>query len=81
MEEPDAMTFSSFQGRNENPIVCMSESERIPGYLNRSHVPPQRLAPFYDQKGFLRAVYLQLPSRTDSRKSRTHDQYIYVLRH
>src|SRR5271168_2889438 len=37
---PSAMAFSSVHGRHGKPKVYRSESERIPGYLNKSQVPP-----------------------------------------
>src|SRR6185295_9432007 len=40
MAGPSAMAFASGHGRNLKPSVYMSESERMPGYRNRSHVPP-----------------------------------------
>ena len=40
IEGPSAIALRSFQGLNENPSVNMSESDLIPGYLNKSHVPP-----------------------------------------
>src|SRR5882757_2267227 len=40
MDEPSAMAFASVHGRNEKPRVNMSESDRTPGYRNRSQVPP-----------------------------------------
>ena len=40
IDGPSAMDFSAFQGLKEKPRVCISLSERIPGYLNRSQVPP-----------------------------------------
>ncbi len=40
MSAPSAIAFSPFHGRKEYPRVYMSESDRMPGYRNRSHVPP-----------------------------------------
>src|SRR5690606_9505640 len=40
MDAPSASTLSFFQGLKLKPKVDISESERIPGYLNRSQVPP-----------------------------------------
>ena len=38
---PVAIDFLWFHGLKENPRVCISESDLIPGYLNRSQVPPK----------------------------------------
>ena len=40
MEEPSAIDFCEpwFETK---PRVCMSESDLIPGYLNKSQVPPK----------------------------------------
>ena len=40
MASPSAIAWGLSHGRNEYPSVNMSESERTPGYRNRSHVPP-----------------------------------------
>ena len=45
MTGPSAIALAAVHGRNEYPSVCMSESERMPGYRNRSHVPPRRGRP------------------------------------
>lgn len=39
---PSAMAMFLDQGLNANPKVCRSESDLMPGYLKRSHVPPER---------------------------------------
>src|ERR1700740_1430123 len=41
MSVPLASVTSEAHGRHLNAKVNMSESERMPGYLNRSHVPPR----------------------------------------
>ena len=41
IEAPSAIAFSDVHGLNRKPSVYMSESERMPGYLNRSQVPPR----------------------------------------
>ena len=41
IEGPSAIAFGSVQGLNRKPRVNMSESDRMPGYLNRSQVPPR----------------------------------------
>ena len=41
IDGPSAMAFSDVHGLNRKPRVNMSESERMPGYLNRSQVPPR----------------------------------------
>ncbi len=41
MSGPSAIAFSEVHGLKRKPRVNMSESERIPGYLNRSQVPPR----------------------------------------
>ena len=41
IEGPSAIAFLAFHGLNEKPKVCISLSDRIPGYLNRSQVPPK----------------------------------------
>ena len=41
IDGPSAIAFSDVHGLNRNPRVNMSESERMPGYLNRSQVPPR----------------------------------------
>ncbi len=40
IDEPSAKDRSPSHGRNGYPKVYMSLSDRIPGYRNRSHVPP-----------------------------------------
>ena len=45
MDGPSAIDLLCIQGLNLNPSVCMSESERTPGYLNRSQVPPNASLP------------------------------------
>jgi hypothetical protein len=35
-----AIAVSDRHGRNSYPNVCRSESDRTPGYRNRSQVPP-----------------------------------------
>jgi hypothetical protein len=40
MEAPSAMDVEPFHGRKAYPRVNMSESDRMPGYRNRSQVPP-----------------------------------------
>jgi len=40
MAGPSAMALDDVHGLNRNPRVNMSESDRMPGYLNRSQVPP-----------------------------------------
>jgi hypothetical protein len=45
IDGPSAIDFSCVHGLNENPRVCMSLSERTPGYRKRSHVPPMSLRP------------------------------------
>ncbi len=42
IDGPSASTFSSRHGRNLYPKVSMSKSQRIPGYRNKSQVPPIR---------------------------------------
>jgi hypothetical protein len=41
IDGPSAMAFSDVHGLKRKPSVNMSESERMPGYLNRSQVPPR----------------------------------------
>src|ERR1700710_2461832 len=43
IDGPSAMAFSDVHGLNRNPSVNMSESERMPGYLNKSQVSPMLL--------------------------------------
>src|SRR5690349_14668525 len=40
MRCPSEMDFGFLHGRNAYAMVSMSESERTPGYRNKSHVPP-----------------------------------------
>src|ERR1039458_1477034 len=39
---PSAIALASAHGLNAYPRVYMSESDRMPGYLNRSQVPPMQ---------------------------------------
>ena len=39
------MVFGLLHGLNLNPIVCISESDLMPGYLNKSQVPPKLALP------------------------------------
>ena len=41
IDGPSAMAFSEVHGLKRKPRVNMSESDRMPGYLNRSQVPPR----------------------------------------
>ena len=45
MEDPSAIDFLCTQGLKLKPRVCMSESDLIPGYLNKSQVPPKLSLP------------------------------------
>mgnify|MGYP006201362557 CR=1 FL=1 len=45
IDGPSAMDFASVHGLKLKPSVCMSLSERTPGYLKRSHVPPKSSRP------------------------------------
>ena len=40
IEGPSAIALRSLHGLKEKPNVNISESDLIPGYLNKSHVPP-----------------------------------------
>ncbi len=40
MSAPSAIALPCSQGRNGKPSVNMSESDRTPGNLNKSQVPP-----------------------------------------
>ena len=46
-------------GLNENPRVCISESERMPGYLKKSHVPPKLSLPSKTKKSALGLYFLR----------------------
>jgi len=45
IDRPSAIDFSCVQGLKEYPRVCMSLSERTPGYRKRSQVPPMSSRP------------------------------------
>ncbi|EJP73310.1 MAG: hypothetical protein NT02SARS_1789 [SAR86 cluster bacterium SAR86B] len=45
---------------NLNPRVCISESDLIPGYLKRSHVPPMSFLPSSITKDLFGHDFLKL---------------------
>src|SRR3954453_15634486 len=56
IEGPPAIATEDVHGLNRKPSVNMSESERMPGYLNRSQGPPmcsRRSRIAYDFEGHL----------------------------
>ena len=67
------------QGRQRKPNVNMSESERMPGYRNRSQVPP--LASRASSTATLRwGCSTQPAGRADAGQPGPHDQDVDVLR-
>ncbi len=53
------MDSSSRQGLNSYPNVVRSESERMPGYRNRSQVPPEAPRPSRMTKLFCGSVLVR----------------------
>ena len=66
IDGPSAIAFSDVHGLNRNPRVNMSESERMPGYLNRSQVPPRFSRRSRIDVALVGAAVLQVPGRADA---------------
>ena len=79
IDGPSAIDFSAVHGLKPKPSVCMSLSERTPGYLNRSHVPPMSDAALEDDVGAGRAEGLQVIPGADARDPGADHDHIHVL--
>jgi len=59
----------------------MSESERMPGYLNRSQGAAEVLAALQDHIALVRAAILQMPGSADAGDAGSDDDYVDKFGH
>ena len=66
-------------GSNGKLSVKMSLSERMPGYRNRSQVPPIRCPSFQHRVGQLRILLVDAVRGADPRDAGADDQHVGVF--